>query len=46
VARLAEEVGDLEQQRRRQVVDAVITGILQDLERNALARPGQTADEN
>ena len=41
-----EVVEHLEQQRRRQVVDAVIARVLQDLERNALAGPGEAADDD
>ena len=45
-ATLLEDVVRFLEQGRRQVVDAVVAAVLQHIERDALARAGQTADEN
>src|SRR5512134_1707016 len=41
-----EEVGNLSEQRRWQIVDAVVAGVLEHLEGDALARAGQPADDD
>jgi hypothetical protein len=43
---VAQEVDHLEQQRGGQIVDAVVAGVFQDLERDALAGTRQAADED
>ena len=44
--RVGEEVDHLQQQRRRQVVDAVVAAVLQHVQRDALARARQAADQD
>jgi hypothetical protein len=46
VAGVAQEVDDFEEERGGKVVDAVIAGVLQDLESDALAGAGEAADED
>src|SRR5262249_49706254 len=46
MAGFGEEVGDLEEQRGRQVVDAVVPGILENVDRDTLAGSGETAYKN
>jgi hypothetical protein len=46
MAGVVQEIDDFGELRRRQVVDAVVAGILQDLERDALAGPGEPADQD
>src|SRR6185369_9569792 len=46
LAGYGEEIRDLEEQRRGEVVDAVIAGVLENVQRDALARPGEAANEN
>jgi hypothetical protein len=41
-----QEVDHFQKQRRGQVVDAVVAGVLQNLESDALAGAGEAADEN
>jgi len=41
-----EEVDHLEKQRRRQVVDAVVARVLQDLQRDTLSGAGKSADDD
>ena len=41
-----EKLHHVEQQRRRQVVDAVVAAVFQDVERDALARARKAADQN
>src|SRR4051812_32260022 len=45
VTGLGEEVDGLEKKRRRQIVDAVITAVLEDVEGDALARARKSAHE-
>ena len=46
VPRLGEEVRHAEEQRRRQVVHAIVAAVLEHVERDALPRTGKAADQD
>jgi hypothetical protein len=46
IARIAQERDGLEEQRRREVVDAVEARVLEDVQRDALAGAGEAADDH